>query len=148
MLAALNMREAHSKQTKQGYYDVPNYKIGDLIMIRSINKKSTWDAKYVPNFRVVCMIGSRQLEVSNATGRTRNVNVSDVHKIVPSDQIISCILDEQIFGRRGKYINNPRILKEVVIINAFLHENFPQVRITHKENSVCTALKTVYNTCI
>ena len=29
MLAALNIREARSKQTKQNYDDVPNYKIGD-----------------------------------------------------------------------------------------------------------------------
>ena len=47
MLAALNVREDHSKQTKQRYHDVPNYKIGDVVMIRNFNKKSTWDAKYV-----------------------------------------------------------------------------------------------------
>ena len=63
MLAALNMREAHSKQTKQRYGDLPNYKIGDLVMIRNFDKKSTWDAKYVPNFRVLHLSGSRQLEV-------------------------------------------------------------------------------------
>ena len=67
-------------------------------MIRSFDKKSTWDVKYIPNFRVVCLIGSRQLEVSNATGRTIKVNVCDVHKIVPSDHIISSILDDQVFG--------------------------------------------------
>ena len=53
MLAALNMREALSKQTKQRYDDVSHYKIGDLVMIKNVDKKSTWDAKYVPNFRVV-----------------------------------------------------------------------------------------------
>ena len=31
--------------------------------------------------------------------------------------------DEQVSGRRGKYINDPGILKEVVIKDAFLHEN-------------------------
>ena len=45
MLAALNMREAHSKQSKQKYDDVPNYKICDLVMIRIFDKKSNWDAK-------------------------------------------------------------------------------------------------------
>ena len=111
MLAALNTREAHSKQTKQRYDDVPNYKIGDTVMIKSCNKKSTWDAKCIRNFRVVHLIGSRQLEVSNATGRTRKVNVCDSHRIVLSDHIISSTPDEQVFGRRGKYINNPRTLK-------------------------------------
>ena len=48
-------------------------------MIKNFEKKSTWDAKYVPNFGVVHLIGSRQLEVSNPTGRTRKVNVCDVH---------------------------------------------------------------------
>ena len=43
MLAALNMREAWSKETKQKYDDVPNYKIGDLVMIKNFNKKlCTW----------------------------------------------------------------------------------------------------------
>ena len=34
MLAALNMREAWSKQPKQKFDDVPNNKIGDLVMIK------------------------------------------------------------------------------------------------------------------
>ena len=68
MLAALNMREAPSKQPKQKYDDVPNYKIGDLVMIKNFDRKSTWDAKYIPNFRVVLLIGSRQLEVSDPIG--------------------------------------------------------------------------------
>ena len=55
-----------------------------------------------------------------------------MHKILPSDQIVSSILEEQVFGRRGKYINGLCILKEVAIIDSFLHENFPHVRIRHK----------------
>ena len=43
-------------------------------MIRDFDKKSKWNAKYIPNFRVVHLIGSRQLEVSHPTGRIRNVN--------------------------------------------------------------------------
>ena len=50
MLAALNMNKAHSKQSKKKYNDVPNYKIGDLVMIRNFDKRSNWDAKYIPNF--------------------------------------------------------------------------------------------------
>ena len=60
--------------------------------------------KYIPNFRAVCLIGPRQLEVSNPAGRPRKVNVYDVHKILPSDQMVSSIQDEQVFGRKGKYI--------------------------------------------
>ena len=106
MQAALNTKEACSKQSKQIYDYVPNYKIGDLVMIRNFDKKSNWHTKYIPNFRIVHLIGSRQLEVPNATGRLRKVNVCDVHKILPSDQIVSSIADEQVFGRRGKYIND------------------------------------------
>ena len=72
---------------------------------------STWDTKYVPNFRVVKLIGTKQLEVSDLTGRLRKVNISDVHKILPEDFIVSCILDKQIFTRKGKYINDSCILK-------------------------------------
>ena len=90
-------------------------------------KKSNWDAKYIPIFRIVILIGTRQLEVSNLTGRLRKVNICDVHQILPSDYIISLILEEQVFGRKGKYINDPHILMEVAIIDAFLHENFPHV---------------------
>ena len=49
-------------------------------MIRNFDKKSNWDAKYIPDFRVVCLIGSRQLEVPNPTGRIRKVDVCDAHK--------------------------------------------------------------------
>ena len=40
MLAALNMREAHSKQSKQNYDNVPYYEISNLVMIRNFDKKS------------------------------------------------------------------------------------------------------------
>ena len=105
-------------------------------MIKIFDKKSTWDVKYISNFRVVHLIGLRQLEVSDQMGRTRKVNICVAHKIMPLDQIISSILDEQVFGQRGKYINDPRIIKEVVIIDAFLHEEFHQVRVRQKWNTV------------
>ena len=41
MLAALNTKEAHLKQNKQKYDDIPNYKIGNLVMIRNFDKKLT-----------------------------------------------------------------------------------------------------------
>ena len=47
MLAALNTKEAHAKQRKQKYDDIPNYKIGDSVMIRHSDKKSNWHAKYL-----------------------------------------------------------------------------------------------------
>ena len=80
-------------------------------MIKKFDKKSTWDAKYVPNFRVVHLIGSRQLEVSNPMGRTTKVNICDAHQIEPVDHISSSTLEKQVFGQRGKYINDPRIIK-------------------------------------
>ena len=51
MLAALNTEEACSKQNKEKYDDILQYKIGDLVMIKNFNKKSNGDAKYIPNFR-------------------------------------------------------------------------------------------------
>ena len=41
-----------------------------------------------------------------------------------SDHIITSIPDELVFGQKkptGKYINDPRIIKEVVIIDVFFH---------------------------
>ena len=38
MLAALNTNEAHSKQSKDKYDDIPHCKIGDLVMIRKFDK--------------------------------------------------------------------------------------------------------------
>ena len=71
MLGTVNTKEALSKQSKQKYDEIPNYKIGDLVMIRNFDKKANWDAKYIPNFRVVHQIGSRQLEVSDTTGKIK-----------------------------------------------------------------------------
>ena len=54
-------------------------------------------------------------------GTLQKINISDVHKILPAEFIVSCLLDEQIFARKGKYINDTPMLKEVSIIDAFLH---------------------------
>ena len=122
MLAVLNTKEACSKQNKEKYDDVPQYKIGDLVMIKNFDKKLNWDVKYIPNFRIIRLMGPRQLEVSNLTVRLQKVNISDMHKILPSDFIISSISDKQVFGTKRKYIKDPWILKEVLVINVFLQE--------------------------
>ena len=101
-------------------------------MIKKFNKKLNWDARDITNYRIIRIISPRQLEVSDQTGRLWKVNISDVHIILPSDFIISSIIDEQHFGRKGKYINDTHILKEVSVIDVFLEENFPNVRIIHK----------------
>ena len=93
MLATLNTKESCSKQKHDKHNDVLKFKIGNLIMIKNFDKKSNWDAKYVPNFRLIKLIGLRQLEVSDLTGRLRKVYMSDVHKILPADFIVSCIPD-------------------------------------------------------
>ena len=81
-------------------------------MIKNSDKKFNWDAKYIPNFRIIRLIGSRQLEVSNLTGRLWKVTICDMHNILPSDSIVSSIPDEQVFVRKVKYINDPYILKK------------------------------------
>ena len=86
-------------------------------MIKIFYKNSNWDTEYLQNFRVIRLIGTRQLEVSDLTGRLRKVNICDVHKVLPSEFIVSYIPDEQVFTRKGKYINNPCILKEVTVID-------------------------------
>ena len=39
MFAVLNTREVHSRKPKQKYDNVPNYKIGDLVMIKKYDRK-------------------------------------------------------------------------------------------------------------
>ena len=91
-----------------------------------------WDTNYVPHFRVVKLIGTIQLEVSDLKGRLKKVNICDVHKVLPSEFIVSCIPDKQVFTRKGKYINDPCILKEVMVIDAFLQDNFTNVKFRHQ----------------
>ena len=132
MLRALITKEAHSKEKHDKHDDVPQFKIRDLIMIRNFDKKSNCDAKYVPNFRIVRLTGTRELEISDPMGRLRKLNISDAHKILPAEFIVSCLLDEQIFAGKGKYINDPHILKEVSVIDAFLHQCFQNIRLRHQ----------------
>ena len=65
-------------------------------------------------------------------GRLRKVNIMEVHKILPADFIVSCIPDEQIFVRKGKYINSLCILKEILVIDAFLQDYFPDIGPGHQ----------------
>ena len=64
-------------------------------------------------------------------GRLRKVNISDVHKVLASEFTVSSIPDEQVPVRKSKYINDPPILKEVMVIETFLHDNFTDVRFRH-----------------
>ena len=143
MLAALKTKEAHSKQNKDKYNDVPHYKIEDLVMIKTLIKIKL-GCQVIPNFRIIKLTDPRQLEVSDLTDRLWEVNISDVHKILPSDFIIISNPDEQVFGRKGKYINDPHILKKVSVIDVFLQENFLNIGIRHKEITCTTPL----NLCI
>ena len=59
-------------------------------MIKNFDKKLNWNAKYMPNTRVTKLIGTRQLEVSDPTGRLRKVNIWYVHKVLPLEFIVSC----------------------------------------------------------
>ena len=36
-------------------------------MIKNFHKKSNWDIKYIPNLRIIRLIGPRQLQVSDST---------------------------------------------------------------------------------
>ena len=95
MLEALHIKEAHSKENKDKYDDVPQYKVGDLVMIKNFDKKLNWHAKYILNFIIIRIISPRQLKVSNLTDRLWKVSISDMHKMLPSDFIISSIPDEK-----------------------------------------------------
>ena len=78
-----------------------------------------WDAKYIPNFRIIRLMVTRQIEVFDLTGRLRKVNICDVQKISPSEFIVNCIPYEQVFAIKEKYKNELCILKEVMLIDAF-----------------------------
>ena len=67
MLAALNTKEAHSKQNEDKYDYIPHHKNRRLVMIKNYDKKLNWKTKCMPNFRVIRLVGKRQLEVSDQT---------------------------------------------------------------------------------
>ena len=94
MLPVLNTKEAHPIQICDKHNDIPEFKIGVLIMVKNVYRESNWDTKYVPNFRVIKLIGMRQLEFPDLTDRLWKVNILDIHKILPADFIVSCIPDE------------------------------------------------------
>ena len=43
MLAAINTKEAHSKQKCDKHGDAPKFQISDLIMIKKFDKTFNWD---------------------------------------------------------------------------------------------------------
>ena len=107
MLAAQITKEGHSKQHINKYDNIPQFKIGNLIMINNFDKSWNWDAKYIPNFRIIRLIGTTQLEVSDPTGRLTKVNICDVHNILPSEFIASYIPYEQVFARKRQIHKRP-----------------------------------------
>ena len=69
ILAALNIKEAHSKQNKEKYDDVPQYKIGHLVMIKNFDKNQIGMQSTYQISRIIRLIGPRQVKVSDLTGR-------------------------------------------------------------------------------
>ena len=90
-------------------------------MIKNFDKKSNWETKYVPNLRLVRLIGTRQLEVSE-------VNISDVHKILPAEFIISCLPRQTGLCQEGQVYKWPRYTEGSVGHNFFLAWVFPKCK--------------------
>ena len=50
ILAELNTKEAHSKQKHDKHDNIPQFEIGDLIMIKNLNKNGTGMQNMYPTF--------------------------------------------------------------------------------------------------
>ena len=81
-------------------------------------------------------------------GRHRKENSCGMHKILPSDYIVSSIPDEQVFDRKGKYINDPLILKEVTIIDVFYRKISRTLELDKSKLKMHHPLNIVHNLCI
>ena len=67
-------------------------------------------------------------------GRTRNINVCDTHKIMLSDHFnqLPYWIKKFAVVKQANISMILRIIKEVVIIDAFLHKEFHQVKVRQK----------------
>ena len=105
--AAFNLKKARDRNPEELKKppDRP-LKVGDPVIVRN-HVREMWDPKYLVDYRVVAFPSERQVEIAAPDGKTRKVNIQDVHFQYPANQVIRHLPDAACFGRAAKYVYHP-----------------------------------------
>ena len=97
MLVAINFERAGGKQPTRNTKDFPNFKVGDLVLLKN-HKKQNWDAKYMVNFHICKIINDRVSDLQDLTGHDRCATIEDIQLLMFAEYIISMLPDIKAFG--------------------------------------------------
>ena len=105
-LVAQNLKIAQAKVTDNINPVPTKLKEGDLVLIKDHTAKA-FTPHYVGNYRIVCFKGN-QVEVHKTIGgNTTWVHLTDVKYILPVNNVITKLPDDQSFARKTKLRLNP-----------------------------------------
>ena len=112
LLAAINMKRARDRQPNKKTRDLSKFKVRDLVPLKN-HKEQKWDAKYMPNFCICKAIKNRAYELQGPCGHVRCSTVADIQLLMPTECIVSMLLDIKAFGQLCKFINDPSLMPDL-----------------------------------
>ena len=114
MKALITLRETrdssldHSNATEFGKFP-HGLQPGDYVMVKNHTPQDAFAPKFVDGYRVQKVLNANSVELKELrTGRLFKQHVKYLKKDSPQRMFLASIPDVHLFGRLGKYVNDPR----------------------------------------
>ena len=138
-LVVTNLKHAGEKRQPKVHIQ-PKLKEGNLVLVKDHTAKA-FQPRFKGNFRVVTQKGN-QVEVRPAEGgETTKFHVTNIKKILPTDQAISQLPDYNNLGRLTKIRLNPRDIPDLDWQLASELNTVPSLYCTVKINNCTTSIE-------
>ena len=92
MIAAVNFKKAQDRQLGKKVKDIPEFKVGDLALLKNHKKSHPLDAKYISNFRICKDINDRVYDLHDTPGNRHEAYVVDIQLLLPVQCLVSLCL--------------------------------------------------------
>ena len=124
MINIISLEQPRDQDPPSSKATSPQFQVGDMVLIKNHYRDSPFDTKYIPSYRIVKLINEHAADVQDMIGKIRRVNLNDVHLMFPSEHVLSCLADNQTFGR--VYINHPDIIPIWENKSATQNKSYPE----------------------
>ena len=123
-------------------YETPSHKVGDLVLLKNCNTSSL-QTKYIPNYRIIKLIGDRAVNLHYNFGNIKRAHISDIQTMYPAEYFLSHLPPTSLFGRPAKYVNDPHTFQTnldkipPVMIPTKNTSNNPQTKMPDNNGAKC-----------
>ena len=106
----MSLKWARNQDPSNAKVTPPQFQVGDMVLIKNHYRDSPFGTKYIPSYRIIKLVNEHTADVQDTMDKIQRVKRNDVHFMLPSEYVLSHLLDSGTFGRVKKYINHPNIM--------------------------------------